>query len=303
LDAYTITPAFNLTVADLSSPPTNYLNGRETDVLGQVSAATGSGFTVTMGYNQGSPTPLPRQNVAVNTATVYQDVSGLAALTVGTFVDMDLAAQADGSLTATRVAVQDPQAVDTLSGPLLSISNASPVVTFYGQQPQGPDLIGGSTYYDISQTSLAVSGGFTNLATLPFTPSFTAADLVPGQNIYMTTPKLSNAGGGYPPANTATLMPQTLDGVVTSAGSSENFNLYTITLAPYDLFVNMAGQPGGTNLIAQPSQVVVYADGGTSLAGVTEPVAGTTYRFHGLVFNDGGVLRMDCDEVSPGVAQ
>ena len=303
LDAYTITPTFNLTAADLSSPPTNYLNGRETDVLGQVSATTGSGFTVTTGYSEGSSTPLPTQNVAVNSATIYQGISGLSALTVGTFVDMDLAAQADGSLMATRVAVEDPQAVDTLMGPLLQVVDTLPIVLFFSGQPQGPDLIGGSTFYDISQAGFKVSGGFTNLATLPFTPSFTTANLVPGQNVYMTTPKLSNAGGGYPSANTATLMPQTLDGVVTSVGSSGNFNLYTITLAPYDLFVDMAGQPGATNLIAQPNQVVVYADSGTSLAGVTEPVPGSTYRFHGLVFNDGGVLRMDCDEVSSGVAQ
>jgi len=304
LDAYTITPTFNLKAAEIASPATNYANGKEADVLGQVTTATNNGFTVQMGYNQGASTPLPTQSVTVNTATAYQGVSGLSALTAGTFVDMDLAVQADGSLLATRVAVEDPQAVDTLAGSLLQMAASTPVVYFYGGQAQGPDRIGGSSYYDISQASFHISGAFTNIATLPFTPSFTAANLVPGQNVYMTTPKYSNAGvNQYPLASTITLIPQTLDGVVTNVASSGEFNVYTISLAPYDLFVDMAGQPGATNLIAQPNQVMVYADNATSLADVTEPAADSTYRFHGLVFNDNGTLRMDCDEIAAGVAQ
>jgi hypothetical protein len=35
----------------------------------------------------------------------------------------------------------------------------------------------------------------------------------------------------------------------------------------------------------------------------TEPAVGNPFRFHGLIFNDGGTLRMDCNEVDIGVAQ
>lgn len=303
-DTYTITPTFTLTAADVTSPATNYLNGRETDVLGQVSATTGGGFTVALGYNRASTATLPTQTVAVNGTTVYDGVNGLAALTAGMFVDMDLAAQADGTLTATRVAVQDPKAVDTMAGPLLQVPSSVPALLLYGGQVQGTDQIGGTQPYDYSQASFAISGSLTNLPALPFTPSFSAANMVPGQNLYMTTPAYSNAGvNSYPLAGTITLMPQTLDGVVTSVDSSGGFNVYTIFLAPYDLFPDMAGQPGTTNRVPQPNQVVVYADSSASLAGITEPVVGSTYRFHGLVFNDGGTLRMDCDQIAAGVAQ
>jgi hypothetical protein len=303
-DAYAITPNFSLATANLASPATNYLNGKELDVQGEVSSVTSSGFTVTEGYARATSTPLPTQAVTVNGSTVYQGISGLTTLAAGNFVSMDLAAQPDGSLLATRVAVADPTAVDAMEGPLLFISNAIPALTFNGGQRQGTDQIGGTMTYDISQASFHISGAFMNLASLPFTPSFTAASLVPGQNIYMTTPAYSESGvERYPLAGTITLMQQTVDGTVTNVESSGSFNTYTIALASYDLFVNMAGQPGAMNLIEQPSQIVVYADSSASLAGVAEPTVGTTYRFHGLVFNDGGVLRMDCDQIAAGVAQ
>jgi hypothetical protein len=304
LDPYTITPTFSLTTADLSSPPTNYLSGKETDVLGEVSATTDSGFTIAIGYNPTAESSLPTQNITVNSATLYQGVSGLSALAMGTFVDMDLSAQADGSLVATRVAVSDPKAVNTFAGPALFAGSSSPVIYQLGQQSEGTDQLSTTGPYDVSTASFAVSGAFSNLSNLPFTPNFTAANIVPGQYLYVTSPSFTQTGMyNYPLANTVTLMAQTLDGVVTDVSSNGDFNVYTITLAPYDLFVDLAGQPGASNLIGQPSQVVVYADSSTSLAGVTEPQAGSTYLFHGLVFNDGGVLRMDCDQIAFGVAQ
>jgi len=39
------------------------------------------------------------------------------------------------------------------------------------------------------------------------------------------------------------------------------------------------------------------------MASTAQPTMGGTFRFHGLIFNDNGTLRMDCDEVSTGVSQ
>ncbi|MGA2920800.1 MAG: DUF5666 domain-containing protein [Candidatus Sulfotelmatobacter sp.] len=54
--------------------------------------------------------------VATSSATVYQGVSRFSALAAGTFVDMDGAIQSDGSLLATRIAVEDPLAVQVQIG-------------------------------------------------------------------------------------------------------------------------------------------------------------------------------------------
>ncbi len=304
LDAYTITPTFNLAVADLSASPTNYLNGKENDILGQVSATTSSGFSVTEGYNPNSPSTLSVQNITVNSSTVYQGIRGLSAVTEGTFVDMDLVAQPDGSLIATRVAVQDPNAVDTAEGPLVFVTNEVPSFFLFGQQVQGSDLIGNSMPFDISQGVFKISGQFTNLSTLPFTPVFNASNLVAGQNVYVTTPKLNQNGiYGYPLLNTVTLMPQTVQGSIDSISSSGDFSIYTITVASYNLFSDLAGQAAGSNLIANPSQIVIYADSKAQVLNQAEPSVGSTMRVHGLVFNDQGTLRMDCDEVDSGVLQ
>lgn len=303
-DTYSITPTFNLTAADLSSPASNYLNGKEVNVLGQVSAINSDGFSVTLGYNYNAPSSLAVQSIAAGTSTVYQGVSGLSALKQGMFVDMDLAAQPDGSVLATRVAVHDPNAVDVAAGPVVQVAASVPAIFSFGQQVEGSDLLGNSMAFDLSQAVFGVSQQFSNLPSLPFTPAFEYANLVPGQNAYITTPAATVTGiNRYPLASTMTLMPQTLDGTVIAQDSSGGFDVYTISLASYDLFPALAGQQGSNNLLGLPAQVVVYADSDTALAGVTEPVVGGTYRFHGLVFNDGGTLRMDCDQAAAGVMQ
>jgi hypothetical protein len=302
-DTYSITPTFNLTAADLSSSPTNYLNGKETNVLGQVSTASNTGFSVALGYSYLSTTPQPTQSITANASTIYQGISGLSALTQGTFVDMDLAAQSDGSLLATRVAVHDPAAVDVVSGPVAQVASSVPAIFSYGQQVQGPDQLGNTAPFDLSKAVFSISQQYSNLANLPFTPDFQGSNLVPGQNVYITTPGATVTGTYYPLAGTMTLMPQTVDGVVTAMDSSGDFDVYTITLASYNLFSGLAGQHGATNLIGVPQRIVVYADGNASQASTAEPAIGGTYRFHGLVFNDAGTLRMDCDQVDAGVTQ
>jgi hypothetical protein len=53
----------------------------------------------------------------------------------------------------------------------------------------------------------------------------------------------------------------------------------------------------GTNVT-----VVVYADGNTRMLNAAPLAVGSLLRFSGLVFNDNGTLRMDCAQVSDGVA-
>jgi hypothetical protein len=109
-------------------------------------------------------------------------------------------------------------------------------------------------------------------------------------------------GGEYTPANTITLIPQTIDATVTSSTPSGSFTDYSVSLAPYDLFPMLAVQPGQTTLLTNPSEVEVYVDSNTQMLNSTPLAAGNTLRFYGLVFNDNGTLRMDCSQVSDGVA-
>jgi hypothetical protein len=79
--------------------------------------------------------------------------------------------------------------------------------------------------------------------------------------------------------------------------------VYTVVLAPYDLFPALAVQAGQVTLLNNPNVVEVYGDASTQRINSTSLTPGSTLRFNGLVFNDNGTLRVDCAQVREGVAQ
>ena len=299
---YSITPTFNLTPLAVSSQPTNANNGKVTGLDGEITAmaTAGSGMTLSLPFQEGSRTI----TVSANSGTVYQRISGFSSLAVGTFVDMDGALQADGSLLATRIEVEDPSAVNVQTGPLLQVVADPPLITFYGIEQQGPssaNLIGGAPF-SFPDTVFQISGQLTNLQDLPFAAAFNASNMVAGQNVYLTAPVMATSGGyPYTEASTITLIPQTIDGTVLGSSTSGNFTDYTVSLASYDLFPTLAVQQGQTTLLTNPSQVEVYVDSNTQTLNSLPLTVGSTLRFYGLVFNDNGTLRMDCAQVNDGV--
>lgn len=299
---FSITPTFNLAVLHVSALPTNSANGKIVGLDGEIAAlaAGGNGFTLSMSDLTGPRT----LSVASDSNTMYQGIKGNSAVTVGTFVNMDGAIQPDGSLLASRIAVEDTSAPDMVRGPLLQVAPSVSIVLMHAREQQGTDFpgyIGGFGYLDYGGAVFQTSGQLTNLESLPFVPSFNATNMVPGQEVYAS---LASVGFNvvYPVATTMTLMPQTLNGTVTVSMPSGNFTDYTVTLAPYDLYPLLANQPSQTTIENNPSQVEVYVDSNTQLLNTQALAADNTLRFYGLVFNDNGTLRMDCAQVTDGVA-
>jgi hypothetical protein len=235
---------------------------------------------------------------------VYQGIGNFSAVAVGTFVDMDGAIQSDGSLLAARIAMEDPLAADVFSGPLIEVTPTVSIALMLPRQQQGKDFIccyqGGSIEVDFGSAAFQISAQMANLGSLPFVPSFSASNMVPGQNVYFSDSTYSWSVP-RPVASTMTLMPQTINGTVAGSSSSGNFTDYTVSLAPYDLFPMLAVQPNQTTVEKNPSQVEVYIDSNTQLLNTQPLAAGSTLRFYGLVFNDNGTLRMDCAQVNDGV--
>jgi hypothetical protein len=244
-----------------------------------------------------------------NSQTIFQGIGGASALSVGMFVNLDGALQSDGSLLATRIAVQDPSAINVFTGPLMFVDEGDPVLMQYGRTELGPltSFDGNSGYYydipnfDFSRAAFNISGQLTNLQSLPFVPSFTASNMVAGQNVDITSPTFLIQGGVYTSANTITLIPQTIDATVVTSQPAGSFVDYTVSLASYDLFPTLAVQQGQTTILNNPSQVEVYIDSNTQTLNTQPLTAGSTLRFYGLVFNDNGTLRMDCSQVGDGV--
>jgi Domain of unknown function (DUF5666) len=298
--AYTINPVFTLTPVPIAPQPTNPQNGKFDAIDGRVASVNGTAnsFTVT--------TP-DSSTLTVNSAssTVYQGIGDFSALAVGNFVEMDLAIQSSGSLLAIRIAVRDAVARDVFLGPIAGVYGNSSVIYTTEIQQQGDDTPIPVTYQFqyAGNTVFNISGQLSNVGSLPFNATFTAANMIAGQNIYMTSSSISLVGGTYSQASTITLIPQTVNASVTDVSSSNGFQIYNVTLAPYDLFPILSAEVGQSIFPSNPTSLVVYVDRNAQLLNVTPLAAGGVFRFNGLVFNDNGTLRMDCRQVNDGVLQ
>lgn len=301
-------PTFNLTPVTFSPQPTNSENGKETNLDGQISFVdtASNRFTLVLADGQ-------TLSVKSNDSTIYQGVSGFSALTAGALVDMDAAIQWDGSQLATRIAVEDTDTTDLTmgTGPVLETAASEPVLNAFVRQQQGyvssgtpyPPL-GLETPFNITNAVCQISGQFTNLQDLPFPATFGAANMFGGQNVYITTHALAiSSAPTYYPASTITLMPQTLNGTVVGTSSNGTFQIYSVSLASYDLPTILATQPGLSYTLNNPSAVEVYVDSNTQLLNKQPLAVGGIFRFNGLLFNDAGTMRMDCGQVSDGVAE
>jgi hypothetical protein len=142
------------------------------------------------------------------------------------------------------------------------------------------------------------------LHNLPFQASFNAGNMVAGQNVYVTSHAVTVSPNPiYVPGATITLIPQTINGTVSSVSNDGGFATYTVTLAAYDLIPTLAVQPGQTTLLLSPTQVVIYVDSNTQQLNTMPLAVGSVLRFNGLLFNDNGTLRMDCGQINDGVTE
>jgi hypothetical protein len=310
IPTYSINPTFNVTpVAFSPSVAEPLLDGQIASVN-----TTDNSFTIALaGGEMSSANDFSGngQTLSVNTdeSTVYQGISGFSSLTVGTFVDMDAAIQADGSQLATRIAVEDTDTnnLSVSTGLLLQVAASQPSLYSFGRQDQGylraSGQAGDLMPYSFGSAVFQISGRLTNLQDLPFVPSFDAANMFDGQNVYITTHATTLQGGPtYFPATTITLIPQTINGTINGISSDGSFTTYDVALATYDLIPDLAVQPGQTTVLTNPSNVVVYVDSNTQMLNSQPLAVGSVARFSGMLFNDSGTARMDCSQVNDGVA-
>lgn len=305
--SYSLTPTFTLTPAAVSAQPANQANGKLVGIDGRIisSDATANTFNVQMtdcaclvqGFTSGAPL-----SVSANSNTVFQGVTDVSGLAAGTFIDMDATIQSDGSLLATRIQVWDPTAQNLTIGPLVGIYSSNPAGTgpyFFvlGREDDGDDLSNTPAWaglYDFDgNTTFQISGEFSNLQNLPFTATFDASHFVAGQNIGVTSLAIVTSGGSYTPATTATLVPQTINGTISSVSTSGNYQVYGVSLPAYDWIPTFNGA----------TSIVAYVDSSTQLLNTKPLTSGNVVRFTGLLFNDNGTLRLVCSQVEDGVAE
>jgi hypothetical protein len=296
--AFSITPTFTLAAK---------ATGKATGLHGLIGSLDRSGETMSVAGADGPKQFGPSWQIRADGNTVFQGISGFSQLGAGMPVDMDVAIQGDGSLLASRISIYDTNTSDlnVFSGPLNNVVASPSQLFVLSQEQQG--YLNKSSYYlgalpgSPADAVYQSSGALTNLQRLPFAPNFDAASMVAGQNVSITSHVSSFPSGSLPVA-TVTLMPQTINGTIVASSTEGAFTTYTVALAPFDPFRNLAAQPSQNSLLNDPGTVVVYADINTQRSAVNPIAPGGVFRFNGLVFNDNGTLRMDCSQISDGVA-
>ena len=256
--------------------------------------------------------------VTTNAGTSFQGITSSPQIAVGMPVEFDGTVQPDGSLAATRVEAYDTDSSTptVIIGPLLTTnqSGGDPdtkghvLYVSKGLSQSNVKGLGNFPMWDYSSATFQISGRLSNLKNLPFTPSFSAVTMVTGQEVAVASnvssfPHQDSYGNPEPAAATVTLVPQTINGTVTGIANEGSFTTYTVTLANYDLFPDLAAEPGPVSTLQSPSTVVVYADSSTQQLNTNPIAVGSVVRFYGLVFNDNGTLRMDCAQINDGVPE
>ena len=287
----TINPAFNVTSVPVASQPTNDHNGKEDGVKGTIAALNMSANSLTVQSADGASLA-----VAVNASTQYDGVSGLSALGVGMLAELDVATQSDGSLLATRIEIEDASTHDELEGSVVKVSG-SPATSFQMvlRQQLGADLSTSNlgTVYSItvnSGTVFKTSNRFGEDQTFPFSAAFNASTIFAGQNVTVVTPTVAGATAA---AAIVMLQQQTVAGTVSAISSIGGYTVYTVTLAPTDILTSFTGA----------TSVMVFTNGNTQMVNSAALAVGSSARFHGLLFNPGGVLTMISGEAGDGEHQ
>ncbi len=307
--SYTINPTFNLTSFSIRTEATTPLNGKCTGMLAQVAAVSADSVTLAIG----GPRLMQMRSVtaAINSGTVFQGIASAADLSAGSLVNIDMALEPDASYTATRIEVRDSAATNVVNGQLVQIyPSYNNYVSTTATEQMGSIVsvqpVGAGYPYEFgSSTNFLTSGQFKNLSSLPFSATFSPEALAPGQMVSTGSTTISYMGGTWTQPTSVTLMPQTIDAVVTGETTNANYSVYTAQLAPYDLIVQLNNPVNGPSLVTVPNPDVVYIYVGSDASLLNSAALGTggTYRFHGLLFNDAGTLRLVCNQVDDGVSQ
>ncbi len=283
------TPVISLTPMRIAAQPSTMEDGMVEDVHGKVTASSAGELTMTS-----------EDGVALSfgtsSGTVFAGTSGTAAPAVGSDVDVDAALQADGTMLATRVQTEGTQQYEMV-GELGEYHSQFPYITTTAREQQGPSLPNGTGFnYDplqlggAPQFAIAWPNGKAPIG-LPFTPVFDASSIATGQNVATPLAALQTVSPGYPVVNMLTLEPQTIDATVTDVSTANGLTTYQVRLFPNDL----------TAILGTAVDVTVYATAATHTIATAPLTSGGVGRFRGLLFNDGGMLRMVASEVEDGV--
>ncbi len=287
-----LAPVFKTTMNQVGSgTATDPEHGLMEHLFGSVSSVSGSNFSMSM---MQSAQPL---KFATNSGTQFTNISGMGMMSNSALVMVDAMLQSDGSIQAQKVqwfmgggAMTDGIVGSIAGSPATQIGVM--VQNGSGQGMMSSFLSNNATMMFSSGTVFGMNMDGLNFSNLPFTPMFDASHMFTGQHVRcfgangMGSGGMGGMGGGMMVgsmgATECDLAPQGLRGTVSNYSASGGQATFTLTLAADSYLSIMTGI----------NTLTVYQQPDTELVGLTSIANGQTVEVRGMIFNDGGVLRM-----------
>ncbi|HMK31644.1 MAG TPA: DUF4382 domain-containing protein [Terriglobales bacterium] len=297
-------PSVNVVTAALPAAGLNPFNGQLEHVVGLVTAVASSSFTISLRFGD--------QSLAFNvdSNTKFTGIGGLSQLSAGQLAVVDGSLQSNGSFLAGSVKASAVPLFGFHTQGLLTARIPAPAAAATSFQMAARELTGGSVQgnflgnglnVDVLNSAYAVNQVGIDLTGLPFTPTFDATTIVPGQAVEATsTGQLLPATttftgvGAFPPALVfgevstpeVDLQQQPLSGTVSNLTATN----FTLTVAGDSVFSTLTGA----------TSVVVYVQPSTQVLGITLS-NGASVTVRGLLFKDSSTYRLVAARVVPKV--
>lgn len=289
-------PVFEMTFGQQGSGnAADYADGGIDEMMGSISSVSGGSFTMTSPQSAGTFT------FATNSSTAFSGAaSAMSGMSSGMLVLVDATLQSDGSLMATNV--QSMIGSGGMMGGGIITTASSNSLSLVMQNGVGNGMMSsyfgdGATVNLSANTIYAMNKDGIDMSGLPFTPTFDANHIYPGQSVMpiSTGGMMGSSGGmmgggmmsGTSLAGTITasellLMPQGLTGTSSTALTSGAAASFTLTLPSDSAFTSLT----------TAASVTVYQQAGTIMEGGSTIASGTAMHAFGLLFNDNGQWKM-----------
>lgn len=295
----TMNPVFHVTSGTQGSGnPMDFEDGGIQQMMGSVSSVSGSSFTMS------SMQAAQNFTFETNPSTVF-DGTSMSSMSSGMLAIVDATLQSDGSLLATKVQSMIGSGGMMGGGMITAVSGQSPPsLTMVMQNGVGAGMmssyfaegatidLSGSTTYDIDDDGIDMSG-------LPFTPTFDANHIYPGQSVMPISSSGMMSGGmgggmmggsamaGSITASKIALEPEGLTGTASASISSGATTSFTLTLPQQSAFKTLTNAP----------TVTVFQQPQTIVSGTSPIASGTAMHAFGLLFYDGGQWKMVAERI------
>ena len=288
-----VTPSFKMAMNQVGSGTAkDPQHGVMEHLVGSVSAVSGNSFSMSMMQSAQS------LSFATTSGTQFTNISGMGMMSNGALLMVDAMLQPDGSIQAQKVQWFTGTG-GAMAGGIVGTVIGSPATQIgmvvqngSGQGMMSSFLSNNATITLGSGTAFRMNMDGLNMSNLPFTPMFDADHMFAGQHIRCMGTNGMGSGGmggmgggrmmGSMSAAECDLAQQGLRGTVSNYSSSGGQTTFTLTIAPDSYLATMTGI----------NTLTVYQQSDTQLDGLTSIANGQTVEVRGMIFNDGGVLRM-----------